>query len=1089
MGFFKKIFSDAADELKKNLEDAKKEMLSNLEEVKQDVMAGFTNSISNSRDYDEEDDEEPKILLGDFHDGVLTIREGITELDDESLEHYKRIRKIIFPASLERLDSNVIDDQERLEELDFSKVTKLKTIPDDFISGENKIRKLIIPNGVTEVGDGFLGEAKSGAEIFVPASVRKLGYITGNNDNDMTVYLFAANIDISDVEQDVKTLYVHPDYYGYYAKQLKECYSEANLREMPNDKMDIYREVSKGTPTEKIEESNQQKQNSAPAVDEAKPEEETKAEAKEEIEQKEEPIENGGLFSARLEAMISAALQDGVLTDKERELLKRRVEKEGEDWDEVEMIIEARLAEKNPVTVPASAPESESEPEPDGEQTENVNDKRYPEEYYKKMKLVEILPFIKRRLPDIESHTLRPRSKIDAFDYLNKLSEIVPETEMSVATFIACAEFFETVGFFDDPEAKIRELLQIEGILQNAEALKNREEQIKDYRRKLVDNLKNAKLSRDDSEQAEKELKEAVEKVKLADISIKEGAKSVEEIEQFVIKGLEKAAAEKVAAEKAAAEKAAAEKAAAEKAAAEKAAAEKAAAEKAAAEKAAAEKAAAEKAAAEMQALQIVQALQIEQMNRQMEKQAKAKEFDENGVWTVPETVYILSEEKVDEIVENKENLEAVILPKSLKEIGDNAFCDFSNLQIVDMSQCDSLEKIEHHAFYDCSNLQKVILPKSLKEIGEYAFCYCSNLQIVDVSQCDSLEKIGEGAFYECSSAEFAFPKEFESLKNIDFEAFYNCKKITSFPFSKALKKMKDDAFMDCSNLQILDFSKCTELWDINYRIIYEKGLDSLKKIILPPSQTMFNALCIWGPNVHIGEETNQAEVDISHCNFKWVNEEAFQTMDMKEIIIPDTVETIGENAFDECVNLKTIVMPAALKEIKAPLGSNLEQLKKVDFSKVTQLKVIPKNIFGDGCDKLKELMIPNGVTEIEDDAFECLGKLKRLFLPPTLESIGDLELTNFSIYCFSPSLEELEPIVYGWDDDDDEEWDEEDLEDLDEETLEELKEEKRRIKINLFVLPQYVEKYISQRNAERIPEDVLIIKEIPEEFRYYYDN
>ena len=48
MGFFKKIFSDAADELKQNLEDAKKEMFSNLVEVKQVVMAGFTNSISNS---------------------------------------------------------------------------------------------------------------------------------------------------------------------------------------------------------------------------------------------------------------------------------------------------------------------------------------------------------------------------------------------------------------------------------------------------------------------------------------------------------------------------------------------------------------------------------------------------------------------------------------------------------------------------------------------------------------------------------------------------------------------------------------------------------------------------------------------------------------------------------------------------------------------------------------------------------------------------------------------------------------------------------------------------------------------------------
>ena len=751
MGFFKKIFSDAADELKKNLEDAKKEMLSNLEEVKQDVMAGFTNSTSNSRDDDEEDDEEPKILLGDFHDGVLTIREGITELDDESLEHYKRIRKIIFPASLERLDSNVIDEQERLEELDFSKVTKLKTIPDDFISGENKIRKLIIPNGVTEVGDGFLGEAKSGSEIFVPASVRKLGYITGNNDNDMTVYLFVANIDISDVEQDVKTLYVLPDYYGYYAKQLKECYSEANLREMPNDKMDIYGEVSKGTPTEKIEESNQQKQNSAPAVDEAKPEEETKAEAKEEIEQKEEPIENGGLFSARIEAMIAAALQDGVLTDKERELLKRRVEKEGEDWDEVEMIIEARLAEKNPVTVPAPAPESESEPEsasepepePDGEQTENVNDKRYPEEYYKKMKLVEILPFIKRRLSDIESLTLRPKSKIDAFDYLNKLSEIVPETEMSVATFIACAEFYETVGFFDNPEAKIRELLQIEGILQNAEALKNREEQIKDYRRKLVDNLKNAKLSRDDSEQAEKELKEAVEKVKLADISIKEGAKSVEEIEQFVIKGLEKAAAEKAAAEKAAAEKAAAEKAAAEKA--------------------AAEKAAAEKAAAEMQTLQREQMKrQMEQMKRQMEEQAKEKEqmklqtildyseakrySNERNV-DIPEGYIELGEECFQ-----GSDLQSICLPSTLKKINDDAFYGCNKMKKVDFSKCTSLIEIGDNVFYACKKLEEIVLPDSVTTIGDGAFEHCEKLRKIVMPS--SLEELGDSVFIFCDSLE-----------------------------------------------------------------------------------------------------------------------------------------------------------------------------------------------------------------------------------------------------------------------------------------------------------------------------------------------
>ena len=92
------------------------------------------------------------------------------------------------------------------------------------------------------------------------------------------------------------------------------------------------------------------------------PKEEPKQEPKPELkpDQKPEPAEanrgGNGLFSARLEAMITAALQDGVLTDKERELLKRRAEKEGEDWDEVEMIIEARLAEMKST---ASSPEVE----------------------------------------------------------------------------------------------------------------------------------------------------------------------------------------------------------------------------------------------------------------------------------------------------------------------------------------------------------------------------------------------------------------------------------------------------------------------------------------------------------------------------------------------------------------------------------------------------------------------------------------------------------------------------------------------------------------------------------------------------------
>jgi uncharacterized membrane protein YebE (DUF533 family) len=319
MGFFKKFLGDAADELKKNLEESRNEFMKSFDDMKKSASGQRQDFDSD----DDEDDDEPKIKIGDEQNGVLTLFEGITEMDDESLEGYKRLRKIVFPASLERLDSDVICNQEELEEVDFSKVTKLKTIPDDFISGEHKIRRFVIPNGVTTVGDGFLGEAEDGTEVFVPASVKSLGYITGHEDNNMVVYLYAANISIEDVEEDVKTFYVPSQSYGQYALKLKKCDSEARLREMPEEYIGFYSKEEVTAPEVQ------------PAPASVLPDSIPVAEEK----------TSQGVFSERLEAMIEAALQDGVLTQKEKEVIFRRAEKEGEDLDEFEILFDARLAQ------------------------------------------------------------------------------------------------------------------------------------------------------------------------------------------------------------------------------------------------------------------------------------------------------------------------------------------------------------------------------------------------------------------------------------------------------------------------------------------------------------------------------------------------------------------------------------------------------------------------------------------------------------------------------------------------------------------------------------------------------------------------
>lgn len=71
------------------------------------------------------------------------------------------------------------------------------------------------------------------------------------------------------------------------------------------------------------------------------------------------------MYSEKLEGLIDAILADGVITDKEMAILRKRAEAEGEDPDEVEIVVEGRLAKMNsappmpvaggtPVPAPAS---------------------------------------------------------------------------------------------------------------------------------------------------------------------------------------------------------------------------------------------------------------------------------------------------------------------------------------------------------------------------------------------------------------------------------------------------------------------------------------------------------------------------------------------------------------------------------------------------------------------------------------------------------------------------------------------------------------------------------------------------------------
>lgn len=293
---------------------------------------------------------EPRISMGKLENGVLTIDESFEELDAESLEGYNHLRKIIFPASLKELGSYVICDQEELENVDFSKVTRLKEIPDEFISGKTCLKEFIIPQGVTTLGHSFLGKCEVGVNVFVPQSVKEIGYISSSEHKDINVYLFAPNLDINDLADDIKTLYVLPGHYGYYANLLKEIDSEVYLRKIPDTLVSTY---GNSHTEAKIVSKLQQEE----PIPEPHPIIEPVVEQKNEIEQQLTPApqkkeavitdkNDRTMFSKELESLIQATLEDGVLEDNEKAALVKRAEREGVDIAELEIYINSLLQKR-----------------------------------------------------------------------------------------------------------------------------------------------------------------------------------------------------------------------------------------------------------------------------------------------------------------------------------------------------------------------------------------------------------------------------------------------------------------------------------------------------------------------------------------------------------------------------------------------------------------------------------------------------------------------------------------------------------------------------------------------------------------------
>ena len=184
------------------------------------------------------------------------------------------------------------------------------------------------------------------------------------------------------------------------------------------------------------------------------------------------------------------------------------------------------------------------------------------------------------------------------------------------------------------------------------------------------------------------------------------------------------------------------------------------------------------------------------------------------------------------------ENLETVNVPANaqLKTISENAFATNKKLKNFNFLGNCNLEAIKSNAFANAESLESFNFPKTVTEIGRNAFTGCTSMATATFADDADIQIIGAGAFADCGLTSISIPKK---VKTIEREAFRNCKALNKIDVTEFTTQISPEAFKYCNNLTDINVSKRNTVYSSVDGYLLSK--DKKELLIFPPGKANSN--------------------------------------------------------------------------------------------------------------------------------------------------------------------------------------------------------------------------------------------------------